>query len=327
MWAAFTPRVNESMRDEFSAYHPLVNFLYFALVLAYSMFFMHPVCLIISFVCAFAYSVYLKGKKAWKIGLCVMLPMLIGTALLNPAFNHQGNTILLYLRDGNPLTLESIIYGIAAALMLICVMSWFTCFNAVISSDKFVYIFGRAIPSLSLVLSMALRFIPRFRAQIKLVSDARRCVGRNISSGNILNRAGEGLRILSCMMTWVLENTIEISDSMKSRGYGLPGRTAFSIYRFGKRDRHALIYTLICGAYIAAGALSGGLYFRYFPTIKGVLYEPYALSLYVVYAALCIMPVVINAREAIRWNILQSKIRPLHIRAGKNPRWTVSICA
>ena len=35
-------------RDTFSGYHPLVNFLYFAMVLVFAMCFMHPVCLLIS---------------------------------------------------------------------------------------------------------------------------------------------------------------------------------------------------------------------------------------------------------------------------------------
>ena len=36
------------MRDTFSDCHPAVNFLYFALVLAFSMCLMHPACLVIS---------------------------------------------------------------------------------------------------------------------------------------------------------------------------------------------------------------------------------------------------------------------------------------
>ena len=40
--------------------------------------------------------------------------------------------------------------------MLGCVVVWFVSFNAVMTSDKFVYLFGRVIPALSLVLSMTL---------------------------------------------------------------------------------------------------------------------------------------------------------------------------
>ena len=226
--------------DTFSSYHPIVNMLYFTLVLCFSMLFTHPVCLGVSLACSFAYSLYLKGEKTLHFSIFYMLPMFIGTALLNPLFNHAGATILAYLPNGNPLTLESILYGVAAATMLLCVINWFSCYNEVMTSDKFVYLFGRIIPALSLILSMALRFVPRFQAQLKIVSNAQKCVGRDISRGSLFKRARHGIRILSIMITWALENAIETADSMKSRGYGLKGRSAFSVYIFDKRDLYAL---------------------------------------------------------------------------------------
>ena len=104
------------------------------------------------------------------------------------------------------------------------------------TSDKFVYLFGRLIPALSLVLSMALRFVPKFQAQFHVVSEAQRCIGRDVSDGGVIRRIRNAVTIFSIMLTWSLENAIETADSMKSRGYGLPGRTAFSIYRFDDRD-------------------------------------------------------------------------------------------
>ncbi len=296
------------MRDSFSTYHPAVNFLYFTLVLLFSMFFMHPVCLGLSLLCAFSYSVYLRGGKALRFNLKYMLPMLIVAALINPAFNHEGGTILTYLRDGNPLTLESIAYGIAAAVMLITVICWFSCYNAVMTSDKFVYLFGRVIPAMSLILSMTLRFVPRFKAQLKVVSQAQKCVGRDISNGSLLQRVRHGVRILSVMVTWALENAIETADSMKSRGYGLSGRTAFSIYSFDSRDKKMLLFLLVFGGYIIAGSVQGGLYYRYFPTMKGVGAELYPVSLYLCYLALCISPVIINTKEEWKWKAIRSGI-------------------
>ncbi len=296
------------MEDSFSTYHPVINFLYFTLVLLFSMFFMHPVCLGISLLCAFCYSIYLNGEKALRFNLKYMLPMLLIMALVNPAFNHEGATILTYFRDGNPLTLESIAYGIAAATMLVTVICWFSCYNAVMTSDKFVYLFGRVIPALSLILSMTLRFVPRFKAQLRVVSDAQKCVGRDVSNGSLLQRARHGIRILSIMVTWALENAIETADSMKSRGYGLPGRTAFSIYRFDRRDKNVLLFLLFCGGYIIAGAMWGGLYWRYFPTMKGVGLAPYPVSLYFCYLSLCLAPVAINIKADRRWNAIQAEI-------------------
>lgn len=296
------------MVDAFFTYHPAVNFFYFTLVLWFSMFFMHPVCLFISLLSAFSYNVYLKGKKAVRFSAIYMLPMLVATALINPAFNHEGGTILTYLRDGNPLTLESITYGIAAATMFITVIFWFSCYNAVMTSDKFVYLFGRVIPAMSLVLSMTLRFVPRFTAQLKVVSNAQKCVGRDVSNGSLLQKAKHGIKILSIMVTWALENAIETADSMRSRGYGLPGRTAFSIYRFDSRDKKAMVFLIFCGGYILIGSMFGGLYYRYFPTMKGVKLQAYPISIFLCYIILCISPLAINLKEDRKWKALQSEI-------------------
>ena len=62
-------------RDAFSSYHPVINFLYFALVLVFSMFFMHPVSLLISLTGATAYHLYLNGRKALRFQLLFLLPM------------------------------------------------------------------------------------------------------------------------------------------------------------------------------------------------------------------------------------------------------------
>lgn len=294
-------------RDTFSSYHPLINFLYFGFVLVFSMIFMHPVCLGISLICALVYSIYLNGKKAVHFNLKCMLPLFVIAALFNPAFSHEGETILTYLPSGNPLTLESIIYGIAAAAVIVSVITWFSCYNEIMTSDKFVYLFGRVIPAMSLVLSMTLRFVPKFKAQIKVVSDAQKCVGRDTSNGGIIERARNGLTILSIMTTWVLENAIETADSMKSRGYGLPGRTAFSIYRFDSRDRAAVIYLLLCGSYIIAGACLGGIHWRYYPTIKSVELTPFPVSFMLAYLALCLTPVILDVKEDRVWARLRKE--------------------
>jgi len=279
------------MKDTFSGYHPVINMLYFTVVLIFSMFFTNPVCLVISFSCAFIYSVYLNGKKTLKFNLVFMLPMLIITALINPLFNHQGVTILAYLPGGNPLTLESVITGITAALMLITVISWFSCFNKIMTSDKFVYLFGRFIPAISLILSMSLRLVPRFKAQIKIISDAQKCIGRDMSNGNLMQKIKNGIKILSVMITWALENAIETADSMKSRGYGLPDRTAFSVFKFRKRDFYALIYVFLCGIYIFVSALL----------------NLYNFTLFIAYFALCVTPAIINIQEDIKWAVLRIK--------------------
>ena len=268
------------------------------------MFLMHPVCLAISFICAVCYAIYLTGKKTVVFGLKYMLPMMIFAAAVNPLFNHQGVTILAYLPNGNPLTLESTLFGIAAAVMLVTIITWFSCFNIVMTSDKFVYLFGRVMPALSLILSMSLRLVPRFKAQIKVISNAQKGIKQDVSSGSFFQKARNGIKIINILVTWVLENAIETADSMKSRGYGLPGRTAFSIFRFSRRDYYALGYMSICVFIVLFGVITGAYHFRYFPSIRG------SVSVFVFIATFFLgaFPLIVNLKEDFTWKRIESKI-------------------
>lgn len=272
------------------------------------MFFMHPVCLAISLVCGICYHIKLNGRSSVRFLVRYALPVMLMTAVINPAFNHRGSIILCYLSTGNPLTLESILYGIAAAMMLVSVLLWFGCYTAVMTSDKFVYLFGRIIPALSLVLSMTLRFVPKFKEQLALVKEAQAGMGRDSANGSLWKRFRSAVTCFSIMVTWSLENAIETADSMKSRGYGLKGRTAFSIYTLTDWDKAALFWLGFCGIYLLSGSLSGGLFWRYFPNIRGVLTEPLTLSFQIIYFALCITPLVLDGREERQWKSSQSKI-------------------
>ena len=111
----------------FLACHPAVNLLYFVLVLTFSMFFLHPLCIAVSLCAALWCAAQLNGGAAVRCSARWLAPSALLAALVNLAFNHEGATILAYLPSGNPLTLESIAYGFAAAAMLAAVVLWFSC--------------------------------------------------------------------------------------------------------------------------------------------------------------------------------------------------------
>ena len=296
------------MRDFFSDYHPFINFLYFALVIGFSLVLAHPLAQGIALVCAISYSVSATGKKSVLFLLRYCLPMVLLTAFINPAFNHEGTTTLLYFSNGNPLTLESVLYGFSAGAMLVTLLLWFASFNRVMTSDKFIYLFGKVIPALSLVLSMSLRFVPKFKTQMATVAEAQRSIGRDVSSGSLWSRTKTAIVIFSIMITWALENAIETADSMKSRGYGLKGRSAFSIYRFDERDKYTCIWFSFCGVFLLVGTMLMAFGFRYFPNIRYAPLDMTTIPFYGVYFALCITPVILNWKEERKWKTLISEM-------------------
>ena len=291
-------------RDAFAGYHPCVNFIFYALVLVFSMCLMHPAYLAVSFFGAAGYCARLRGRACVRRTLLYLLPMMLLAAILNPAFNHEGVTILTYLPSGNPLTLESLYYGAAAAVMLGCVVLWFVSFGDVMTSDKFVYLFGRVIPALSLVLSMTLRFVPRFAAQYRRVRQAQQALGRR--ERGFFGRVRAFAAVVSAMITWSLENALDTADSMRSRGYGLPGRTSFSIYRFTDRDRAALLLIVGLGFFVAAGWIGGGMAFRYYPAVRAGEVTVWTVSFLLAYAALCLTPLILDWREDCAWRAMRS---------------------
>jgi len=293
--------------NEFKAYHPLVNFIYFICVIGFSCVLLHPFCLLISFVLACSFSILLKGGKARK-NLLYLLPTVLLLALLNPLFNHRGATVLAYFPNGNPLTLESVFYGVAAAMMVACVVLWFSCCTEVMTSDKIMYLFGKVLPSLSLVFSMTLRFVPRFIKKLKQVIDAQKTIGQSITHDNLLRRGKHAFSVLSVVITWALENSIDTADSLKARGFGLSGRTFFSLFTFKKRDVCALVVMLFLGAYTLYGCILGAVSFTYFPFMQGTKLSLFSVSVYVAYFVLLSYPLLVELREVIRWNVIKSKM-------------------
>ncbi len=293
---------------EFKTYHPIVNFIYFAFVIVFSCLLLHPVFLSISFACAVAYALITSGRRTLKFVSIYIIPLMLLTAVINSAFNHGGVTVICYLPSGNPLTAESVIYGFAMGAMLASVICFFASYNKVMTSDKFIYLFGRVIPSLSLFFSMVLRFVPRFKTQFMHVRAGQKCIGKDITDGGVIKRAKSGLKILSAMISWSLESAIETADSMKSRGYGLSGRTAYSDFVFDKRDKFTLSIILVLGAYVIAGMLIGATHYSYVPTVKVGDITPYSVSVAFAYFALCAVPVIIECWEARKWKLLKRNI-------------------
>lgn len=308
IWEEMQIGVCKMEQDNFSGYHPVIAFIYFIFVITVSMFVMHPVFLALSLLGGTVYYIYLKRKKALKLIIWLLFPVLILSTLLNPLFNHEGATILGYFKTGNPLTLESILYGLASGVMIVSVLNWFSCYQYVMTSDKFIYLFGKIIPAMSLIFSMVLRFVPKFKAQIQKVSDSQKCIGRDVTNGNALQRGKHGMKILSVMITWALENSVETADSMRSRGYGLRGRNNFSIYRFDSRDMRLMGTMVILGGLVFSGLLFKKVTILYYPLLLMNQLNISAAVSYTAYGIFCFLPFILDVMEDIKWHYLRSGI-------------------
>lgn len=285
----------------FERCHPAVNLIYFTAVIGGTVCFRHPVYLAISLCSAFLYSVKRKGRRAVAFGLC-LVPLVMALGLFYSSYHHFGVTNLRQNFIGNQITLESLVYGLALGCTLAGVAMWMSCVYAVFSADKVVYLLGRVSPRLSLFLSLLLRLVPEMWVQARKIHVAQQGIGRGLRQGNILRRLTNGLRIFSILITWAVEALAAASESMRSRGSGRKGRTAFSIYRFDNRDRGFVMGLFTCLTVVWMGVLLGQTRMRYNPRIMMNPVTPVSWVFFGAYALLCLLPVGLEVWTEYRFH-------------------------
>lgn len=286
--------------------HPVVLMLYFLSVAFLTMFTLNPVFLCASLLCALFWFGLLHGAAALFKNLACYFVVFALIALTNPLFSHNGETALFSF-NGREVTLEAIVYGCAAGALIISIIFWFKCYSEVMTSDKFIYLFGKTAPKLALVISMALRFAPLFKRQIIKIGKTHKTLGL-YSSKSLADKITGGMRVFSALVTWALENAIETADSMKARGYGLKGRTSFSLFKFTRRDAWALGFIAINTSVAGAGVVLGKADFHYYPRVATLDGSPFSIAAYAALGALMLAPFIPEFKESLKWTLLRSKI-------------------
>ncbi len=295
-------------KNAFAGYHPVVQLIFFTPVMLFTMFIQHPVYLIITLLASLMTAISFGRRKALKVFLRFILPAALLVGVINPLFNHAGVTIMWYFPDGNPFTMESMIYGFVSGLMFSSIMLWCLCIRHTLSSDKILYLFGRVSPKISLLLSMILRFLPLFAKHFQEVRGAQHCIGRDVNQGNLLKRIRNTVRIISSVIEWSMENAVDTADALKSRGYGLHRRTSYSLYYFEARDGIMMTVTVLCSTITAVLYFTEQLDFYYYPVISPMTFEVQEISGYIVFCILCYLPLAAHWREEQKWKSIQSGI-------------------
>ena len=296
--------MDEQRMRFFDNLHPAVSMAYFVLVLVLTLICMHPVMVVLSFLGASWFSIRLRGLKSYGRTMCFVGPMFILIALANPLFNHRGVTPLFEI---NHLwyTLEATIYGLVSACSLCSVVMWFTGYQKVMTSDKFLYLFGKPFPGTALLITMTLRFIPQLQQNRREIKQAQAML--NEKGTRLFQKLGMALRNLSVLLTMSLENAVETADSMKARGYGARRRTTFHLFRFDGRDARTLgAIIAISGVVILARCFGHG-YMEFYPRMTPLVLGAASYTMFVFCAVLMILPGILETKEAIRWRSCVSK--------------------
>ena len=248
----------------FSTLHPGNLFLYAIGAPVMAMTVRNPVFLIISFLCALSvHGFFYGGRITWN-GIKSVIPFFLLMTAFNFITNPRGSIVLIQTTNRG-FTLESLCYGMANGLMLSAVIIWFRCFSAIVPNHKFLYLFGQKFQTAALLLSMILKLFPDTQYKMNCIRLAQM---NPTGKKGVHEKISEGLRQISSLLEWSMEDSIEMADSMKARGYGSGKRTSYDRYSFTTLDWAAAIGMMSILIAFTGSVLFGKVEFSYYPVFS-----------------------------------------------------------
>lgn len=299
----------------FSSMHPFVLMIYFLSVLITAMFINNPIIQLSALLGGIAFCGMLTTAKQKLSDIAFYIPLFILISITNPLFSHNGETPLFFM-NGNAVTLEAIAYGVFIAVMVIGVMLWCKCYSIIMTSDRFLYLFGQVLPKPAIVMSTALRYIPMLKRQSEKVKKAQRAMGF-YTSESYFDRLRFSLRVYSVLIGWSMENAVETAKAMNARGFKLKHHTSYSSYKFKTIDFLLLALNIVLIVFVFFGVGSGAVAFSYYPQITHIDTSAFSSAVYSAYLILVFIPFFIEIQERIKWNCYRSKISALHTQRVK----------
>lgn len=287
--------------DRFAKMHPAFHFVFFICVFALSVSVLNPVFCTASLVGALLYIGITRGSEVLSC-LKFVLTIIAVVSIFNMLFAGYGVTELFSIGNKR-FTLEALIYGFNQGLMLGGTVLWFDIFSHIMDSQRVVYLL-RFAPKSALIFSMVLGFIPRFKRKAQDIRQARIGLNGGSDDKGIKERVRNSLNDFSALVGYSVEAGIITSDSMASRGYN-PAAVQPNRYRMKMADALLLAACLVSTAYVLYSKMSRKILFVFEPRIY---FESFDFVALVLFCTLCLIPVIIDFAEVMRWKISASRM-------------------
>ncbi|NOH15830.1 energy-coupling factor transporter transmembrane component T family protein [Clostridium cochlearium] len=229
----------------------------------------------------------------------LMLPFAILIMILNPLLVRDGSTILYIGKIKFPvigsivITLESIMYGIFSGIKVICITLAFGFGNLIIHPDRSFGFFSKYLKKSSLLMSMIVKMFPNMMRSYENIREIEKLRGNILVDKKMKNTIKNGGNIVNILFLSSLEDSLDIAESMYSRGYGsCKKRSAYFVERFELKDKILII--ILIGLFIGLIVLGYKELFNmsFYPRVD----NPYKiLSIKgIIFCTLLFIPSIIN---------------------------------
>lgn len=280
-------------------YHPFVITLFIFTLVGLNTIFSHPFLHLFFLLVSWFYMRSFPSislQKQIRMNLFFMLL----TCITNPIFQGRGIYILCYIGN-RAITLEALCYGFDFGCMLAGTMNLLKVYSYIIHTDQILYLITRISKNAAIIFSLSLQQFQRLRHQYEEVKIARSLLYQPTSW---LTKAKESTAIVSSLITWLMETSVDTSISMKSRGYGNEKRTHYTKYTIESRDQIFLLvnYIMILLSIYASFGIKFWWYPSFYQQISILHVSIFSIGLCI----FCAIPLYLSRKEAILWDDLTS---------------------
>jgi energy-coupling factor transport system permease protein len=271
----------------------------------------------------------------------LFIPLSILIMILDPLLNRTG-AHKIYLWSGFFITYEAIAYGILMSLALLIVILVFSSYNRSVSYQEMLYIFSKKLPIISMIIVMALRFIPlinsraievqklnnlknngiememdsdesndsealdldEFNSNINTDYDSKLVnkLKSNKRVAAIIKEAKTLGKIMGITVSWSLEESMFTAKSMKARGYNATERTSYLSYKFSNADFAFIALIIVTVGIIIIGLLHGVGMINIYPSID-FKFSNLPFNIYYLAFIVFLLPLIyLEIKERILWH-------------------------
>ena len=325
---------------ELTSIHPGVYLLYYFIMVLFAFIFSDPY-FVVTFLALILVLISLQGVSSeLKNILKFYIPLSILILILNPLLNRTG-AHKIYLWSNFFVTYEAIAYGVLMTLALLIVILVFSSYNRSVSYQEMLYIFSKKLPIISMIIVMALRFIPLINSRaievqklnnlknngIEMEMDSDKSndsealdldeFNSNINTdydSKLVNKLKSNKRvaaiikeaktlgkIMGITVSWSLEESMFTAKSMKARGYNATERTSYLSYKFGNADYAFIALIIVTVGIIIVGLLKGVGMINIYPSID-FRFSNLPFNIYYLAFIVFLLPLIyLEIKERILW--------------------------
>ena len=326
---------------ELTSIHPAVYLLYYFIMVLFAFIFSDPY-FVVTFLVLILILIALQGVSSeLKNIMKLFIPLSILIMILNPLLNRTG-AHKIYLWQNFFITYEAIAYGILMSLALLIVILVFSSYNRSVSYQEMLYIFSKKLPIISMIIVMALRFIPlinsraievqklnnlknngiememdsdesndsealdldQFNSNINTDYDSKLVnkLKSNKRVAAIIKEAKTLGKIMGITVSWSLEESMFTAKSMKARGYNATERTSYLSYKFSNADFAFIALIIITVGIIIVGLLHGVGMINIYPSID-FKFSNLPFNIYYLAFIVFLLPLIyLEIKERILWH-------------------------